>query len=137
MPEDHADRWHCPSCGSIMTRTGYAGAGEGFQLALQRPLAWLTIILAAMNVVLSLWLVSNYFYDEPFRNYVDLTLTRFYPYMVLALGLGGGSSLGYFLRGYLRKKNREHRPGLLRLSGIEKMVKPDTPNNTSQTTPSE
>ena len=56
-----------------------------------------TLVSVALNVMLSLWLINNYFYDEPFRNYVDITFGQIYPYLVLTFGVGGGSGLGYLL----------------------------------------
>lgn len=56
----------------------------------------------ALNFLLALWLVNNYFYDQPFRNYVDLTLGQIGPYLILTIGVGGGSSLGYI---FLRRKH--------------------------------
>jgi hypothetical protein len=77
----------------------------------------------ALNFLLALWLINNYFYDQPFRNYVDLTLGQIGPYLILTIGVGGGSSLGYvFLKrkhpgeqGITSKlpKSRFPRPGLL------------------------
>lgn len=55
------------------------------------------LVSVALNVILSLWLINNYFYDEPFRNYVNITFGQIYPFLVLTLGLGGGSGLGYLL----------------------------------------
>ena len=56
----------------------------------------------ALNFLLALWLINNYFYDQPFRNYVDLTLGQIGPYLILTLGVGGGSSLGYV---FLKRKH--------------------------------
>ncbi len=77
----------------------------------------------ALNFLLALWLINNYFYDQPFRSYVDLTLGQIGPYLILTIGVGGGSSLGYvFLKrkhpgeqGITSKlsKSRFPRPGLL------------------------
>ena len=55
-----------------------------------------TLVSVAVNVYLSLWLINNYFYDEPFRNYVNITFGQIYPFLVLTIGLGGGSGLGYY-----------------------------------------
>lgn len=51
----------------------------------------------ALNVILSMWLVYQYYYDIYFRTYVDSSLAPVYPYMILTMGLGGGSGLGYLL----------------------------------------
>src|SRR5207244_477699 len=62
-----------------------------------RKLGITTIASFAVNVILSLWLVNQYFYDVYFHSYVDATLGPVYPFIVLTAGLGGGSSLGYLL----------------------------------------
>ena len=56
-----------------------------------------TIASLGVNVILSLWLVNQYFYDQYFHSYVDAALGPVYPFIVLTAGLGGGSSLGYLL----------------------------------------
>ncbi len=56
-----------------------------------------TLASAALNVMLSLWLINNYFYDEYFRDYVNITFGPIYPYMILTIGIGGGSGLGYLI----------------------------------------
>src|SRR5207245_10160755 len=62
-----------------------------------RKLCITTIGSIAVNVILSLWLVNQYYYDAYFHSYVDVTLGPVYPFIVLTAGLGGGSSLGYLL----------------------------------------
>src|SRR3989441_10442350 len=62
-----------------------------------RKLGITTIGSIAVNVILSLWLVNQYYYDAYFHSYVDVTLGPVYPFIVLTAGLGGGSSLGYLL----------------------------------------
>src|SRR6266511_4134351 len=62
-----------------------------------RKLGLTTIASIGVNVILSLWLVNQYFYDVYFHTYVDATLGPVYPFIVLTAGLGGGSSLGYLL----------------------------------------
>jgi len=62
-----------------------------------RKLSITTIASFAVNVILSLWLVNQYYYDTYFHSYVDATLGPVYPFIVLTAGLGGGSSLGYLL----------------------------------------
>ncbi|TMI54551.1 hypothetical protein E6H18_10755, partial [Candidatus Bathyarchaeota archaeon] len=64
---------------------------------MMRKLGITTIASFAVNVILSLWLVNQYFYDVYFHSYVDATLGPVYPFIVLTAGLGGGSSLGYLL----------------------------------------
>ncbi len=56
-----------------------------------------TLVSLALNVILSLWLVDQYFYDIYFKSYVDSTLGPVYPFIILTMGLGGGSGLGYLL----------------------------------------
>src|SRR5438093_4126042 len=63
----------------------------------------------ALNFLLALWLMNNYFYDQPFRNYVDLTLGQIGLYLILTLGIGGGSSLGYVVL----KRNHPSEQGIL------------------------
>src|SRR5207253_11082695 len=62
-----------------------------------RKLGITTIASFAANVILSLWLVNQYFYDVYFHSYFDATLGPVYPFIVLTGGLGGGSSLVYLL----------------------------------------
>jgi hypothetical protein len=62
-----------------------------------RKLGLTTIASIGLNVILSLWLVNQYFYDTYFHAYVDATIGPVYPFIVLTAGLGGGSSLGYLL----------------------------------------
>jgi hypothetical protein len=62
-----------------------------------RKLSITTIASIAVNVVLSLWLINQYYYDAYFHAYVDASLGPVYPFIVLTAGLGGGSSLGYLL----------------------------------------
>src|SRR6266700_1369335 len=62
-----------------------------------RKLGITTIASLAVNVILSLWLVNQYYYDAYFHSYVDASLGPVYPFIVLTAGLGGGSSLGYLL----------------------------------------
>jgi len=64
---------------------------------LMRKLGITTIASFAVNVILSLWLVNQYYYDAYFHSYVDASLGPVYPFIVLTAGLGGGSSLGYLL----------------------------------------
>src|SRR5260370_41633531 len=62
-----------------------------------RKLGITTIASFAVNLILSLWLVNQYYYDAYFHSYVDASLGPVYPFIVLTAGLGGGSSLGYLL----------------------------------------
>ena len=102
--ENSADRWHCPRCGTVMARTEKPADGPIIQYTLKQSPATVSemrslamVAWAVLTVLMALWLVSNYFYDEPFRNYVNIALIQYYPYAVLTIGLGGGSFLGYSL----------------------------------------
>src|SRR2546427_12776580 len=75
-----------------------------------RKLGITTIASIAVNVILSLWLVNQYYYDAYFHSYVDVTLGPVYPFIVLTAGLGGGSSLGYLL---LKRRHAGDRTGRL------------------------
>ncbi len=70
-----------------------------------RKLNAIALISAALNIALSSWLVNNYFYDANFRGWVDSAIGQYYPYIVISMGLGGGSGLGYLL---LRRRGAEH-----------------------------
>src|SRR5260370_31207089 len=62
-----------------------------------RKLSIAAIASFAVIVILSVWLVNQYYFDACFHAYVDATLGPVYPFIVLTAGLGGGSSLGYLL----------------------------------------
>ncbi len=70
-----------------------------------RRLTAIALVSIALNIALTAWLVNNYFYDANFRGWVDFAIGRYYPYIVLSIGLGGGSGLGYLL---LRRRGAEH-----------------------------
>ncbi len=55
-----------------------------------------------INFLLAGWLVNNYLHDPYFASYVNLAIAPIIPYLVLTIGIGCGSSLGYLL---LRKKH--------------------------------
>ncbi len=57
-----------------------------------------------LNVILSIWLVYQYFYDVYFRAYINSTIGPVYPFIILTMGLGGGSGLGFLL---LRRRHPE------------------------------
>src|SRR5881296_2444432 len=81
-----------------------------------------------LNFLLALWLINNYFYDQPFKNYVDLTLGQIGPYLILTLGVGGGSSLGYiFLRGNI--PSIKEYPANCRSQGFLGQDSPQRPQN--------
>src|SRR5437879_5497288 len=86
-----------------------------------RKLGITTIASFAVNVILSLWLVNQYFYDVYFHSYVDATLGPVYPFIVLTAGLGGGSSLGYLL---LKRRRGGDETGRLEKAKLFKRVGP-------------
>src|SRR5713226_4553948 len=94
-----------------------------------RKLGITTIASIAVNVILSLWLVNQYFYDAYFHSYVDTTLGPVYPFIVLTAGLGGGSSLGYLL---LRRRHSGDGVGKLEKGKLFKSSGPvQTPGSLS------
>src|SRR3989442_13308255 len=94
-----------------------------------RKLGITTIASFAVNVILSLWLVNQYYYDAYFHSYVDASLGPVYPFMVLTAGLGGGSSLGYLL---LRRRHAGDGTGKLEKARQFKSSGPDqTPGTLS------
>ena len=86
-----------------------------------RKLGITTIASFAVNVILSLWLVNQYYYDAYFHAYVDTTLGPVYPFIVLTAGLGGGSSLGYLL---LRRRHTGDGTGKLEKAKLFKSSGP-------------
>ncbi len=68
-----------------------------------------TLISLGLNIVLSLWLIEQYFSDIYFSNYVNTSLSRINQYVVISAGLAGGSGLGYLL---LRRRHPDHRRGI-------------------------
>src|SRR2546425_1256305 len=75
-------------------------------------LAFVVSLLA--NALLAGWLVAQYMSDVYFRAFVDQSFGSYSTYIILTIGVGGGSSLGYlFLR---RKGHGDH----LSLSGLQK-----------------
>jgi hypothetical protein len=88
-----------------------------------------TIASLAVNVILSLWLVNQYFYDQYFHAYVDAALGPVYPFIVLTAGLGGGSSLGYLL---LKRRHAGDETGRIEKTKLFKSSGPVQPNASSQ-----
>jgi hypothetical protein len=80
----------------------------------------------AVNIILSLWLVNQYFYDQYFHAYVDAALGPVYPFIVLTAGLGGGSSLGYLL---LRRRHAGDETGRIEKTKLFKSSGPVQPNS--------
>jgi hypothetical protein len=94
-----------------------------------RKLGLTTIASIAVNVILTLWLVNQYYYDSYFHSYVDVTLGPVYPFIVLTAGLGGGSSLGYLL---LRRRHAGDGTGRLDKAKLFKSSGPvQTPGSLS------
>jgi len=94
-----------------------------------KKLGLTTLISLAVNVILGLWLVNQYFYDTYFRLYVDNSLGPVYPFIVLTAGLGGGSSLGYLL---LRRRHAGDGTGRLEKAKLFKSGGPvQTPGSAS------
>ena len=61
-----------------------------------------TIISVLANLFLSFWLINQYMSDVYFKMYVDGTIGQYYPFIVLTLGISGGSGLGYL---FLKRKH--------------------------------
>ncbi len=56
-----------------------------------------SILSIVANLLLSIGLILTYLNDIYLRNYVDQTVSANYASVVLAFGIGGGSTLGYLL----------------------------------------
>ncbi len=63
-----------------------------------------TILSIVLNLFLTFWLINQYMSDIYFQNYVNSTIGQYYPFIVLTLGVGGGSGLGYL---FLKRKHGE------------------------------
>ena len=68
-----------------------------------------TIISLLVNLFLTFWLVNQYLNDIYFQNYVNASIGPYSPFIVLTIGLGGGSGFGYVLL-----KRRHGDQGLVR-----------------------
>src|SRR5712692_8430024 len=55
------------------------------------------VISVGLNFFLMFWLINQYQYDAFFQSYVNTTIGQIYPFIVLTIGVGGGSALGYLL----------------------------------------
>src|SRR5919108_3886745 len=75
-----------------------------------------SVLSIALNFFLFFWLVEQYLSDAYFQNYVNNTLGPISPFIILTLGVGGGSGLGFFI---LR---RRHEPTSLSLKPIRPKV---------------
>src|SRR5438132_1148201 len=56
-----------------------------------------TTISILVNLFLTFWLVNQYLNDVYFQNYVNTSIGPYSPFIVLTIGLGGGSGFGYVL----------------------------------------
>src|SRR5438034_854690 len=85
-----------------------------------------TTISFLVNLFLSFWLVNQYLNDIYFQNYVNASIGPYSPFIVLTIGLGGGSGFGYMLlkrrhgdQGLIGKiqKSKSFKPGSLLSTG--------------------
>ncbi len=56
-----------------------------------------TILSIGMNLFLLFWLFSQYEADQYFQTYVNTSVAQLYPFIVLTIGVGGGSGIGYLI----------------------------------------
>lgn len=82
----------------------------------------ITIISIVINLFLTFWLVNQYMSDVYFQSYVNGTIGQYYPFIVLTLGIGGGSGVGYL---FLKRKHGD--TGLIGRIGRSKSFKPSGP----------
>ena len=87
-----------------------------------------TIISIVLNLFLTFWLINQYMSDTYFQSYVNATIGQYYPFIVLTLGVGGGSGLGYL---FLKRKHGEG--GLISKIQKSKSFKPSGPLPSSPT----
>src|SRR6266704_2396815 len=85
-----------------------------------------TTISFLVNLFLMFWLVNQYLNDIYFQNYVNTSIGPYSPFIVLTIGLGGGSGFGYVLikrrhgdQGLVGKiqKSKSFKPGSLLSTG--------------------
>src|SRR5467141_916336 len=85
-----------------------------------------TTISFLVNLFLTFWLVNQYLNDVYFQNYVNASIGPYSPFIVLTIGLGGGSGFGYVLlkrrhgdQGLVGKiqKSKSFKPGSLLSTG--------------------
>jgi hypothetical protein len=81
-----------------------------------------TIISIVINLFLTFWLVNQYMSDVYFQSYVNGTIGQYYPFIVLTVGVGGGSGLGYL---FLKRKHAD--TGLVSKIQKSKSFKPPGP----------
>ncbi len=91
-----------------------------------------TIVSIVLNLFLTFWLINQYMSDIYFQNYVNSTIGQYYPFIVLTIGVGGGSGLGYL---FLKRKHGEG--GLIGKIQKSKSFKPVGPlSQTASASPS-
>src|SRR6266852_1917900 len=85
-----------------------------------------TTISLLVNLFLTFWLANQYLNDVYFQNYVNASIGPYSAFIVLTIGLGGGSGFGYVLlkrrhgdQGLIGKiqKSKSFRPGSLLSTG--------------------
>jgi hypothetical protein len=85
-----------------------------------------TTISLLVNLFLTFWLVNQYLNDIYFQTYVNASIGPYSPFIVLTIGLGGGSGFGYILlkrrhgdQGLIGKiqKSKSFKPGSLLSTG--------------------
>ena len=85
-----------------------------------------TTISLLVNLFLTFWLVNQYLNDAYFQSYVNTSIGPYSPFIVLTIGLGGGSGFGYILlkrrhgdQGLIGKiqKSKSFKPGSLLSTG--------------------
>ena len=85
-----------------------------------------TAISLLVNLFLTFWLVNQYLNDVYFQTYVNASIGPYSPFIVLTIGLGGGSGFGYILlkrrhgdQGLAAKiqKSKSFKPGSLLSTG--------------------
>jgi len=81
-----------------------------------------TTISLLVNLFLTFWLVNQYLNDVYFQNYVNTSIGPYSPFIVLTIGLGGGSGFGYVLL-----KRRHGDQGLVGKIQKSKSFKPGDP----------
>ncbi len=67
-----------------------------------------SVFSVLLNLFFFFWLVNTYVDDQYFQAYVNVTISQIYPFIVLTIGVGGGSGIGYFL---LRRKHSDQSLG--------------------------
>jgi hypothetical protein len=88
-----------------------------------------TILSILLNLFLTFWLINQYISDVYFQAYVNGTIGQYYPFIILTLGVGGGSGLGYL---FLKRKHGD--TGLIGKIQKSKNFKPVGPLSTAATT---